>query len=93
MATRLFETLAATSLLRAKLKFPLPLAVPLPTCVPVQLFKNTFTVTFAPAVPVTVGLRLLPGDVGVVDVNDGAVSGAAVVKLQLVSLSAFPASS
>jgi hypothetical protein len=93
LATRLLEALALTLLDKAKLKFPLPSVVPLPTWPTPQLPRNTLTVVFAGAVPATVGRRLFPGETGVVDVRLGAFGAAAVVKLQLVAARALPATS
>ena len=92
-ATRLLEAFAVTLLESEKLNAPLPLATPLPNKPTPQLERKTLTVAFALVVPATTGLRLLPGDAGVVEVRLGVVGGAAVVNVHDVGARALPAAS
>ena len=85
--------MAVTLLESAMLKLPLPFATPLPNWPTPHVPKKIRTVLLAGAVPVTVGVRLVAGEAGLVDAKTGAADGAAVVKLHEVAVNAFPATS
>ena len=93
-ATRLLLAFAVKSLVGETLKVLPAMATALPTWpTPQEPPTNTLTVVPAVAVPAMVGRMLLPGEAGVDEVRDGVVGAAAVVKLQFVAASAFPAGS
>ena len=91
LATRLFDALAPTLPESAMVNPPEPFATPAPTSpTPQTLPRKTRTVAFALVVPVTVGWRLFPGEVGLVEVRLGFKGAGAVVKFQLVAAKPLP---